>query len=550
MENETKEKMTMKSKVTTPQLVAVTALTLVALAGGVVIAGLFGNFSMRPNDMQTDSQQVFSTSTIGLSDAKAQETVELKDGDTYNLTANIVKKNIDGQDIKMLAYNGSIPGPLIKVPQNGKVTINFKNDTDVKTLLHSHGVRMDNQFDGSQSTQKEMEPGESFSYKLTFPDAGIFWYHPHVREDYAQDLGLYGNYLVVPTDTSYWSPVNREVVLTLDDVLLENGKIASYSKNIVDRTLMGRFGNTMLVNGDTKYQQTANIGEVVRFYLTNTASTRVFNISIPGVQMKLVGSDGGKYTREQFVDSVIISPSERYIVEVLFDKPGNFAFQSKTPDKTYQLGKITVGGQPVTTSYGAEFTTLRQNTDIATALPNLEAFFTKKVDKSLTLSIDMKMQGDQNSMEGMDMGNMNMEGMQMGSSDTEKIEWEDTNPEMNTMSNKNMVTWKLIDNVNKKENMDINWQFKKGDLVKLKIFNDPKSAHPMQHPIHIHGQRFVVLSTNGVRNNNLVFKDTALVQKGDTVELLVQMDNPGKWLIHCHIPEHMEAGMMSEFQVN
>ncbi|MBI3984332.1 MAG: multicopper oxidase domain-containing protein [Candidatus Levybacteria bacterium] len=97
--------------------------------------------------------------------------------------------------------------------------------------------------------------------------------------------------------------------------------------------------------------------------------------------------------------------------------------------------------------------------------------------------------------------------------------------------------------------MDINWQFRKGEKVKISIFNNPKSEHPMQHPIHIHGQRFLILSTNGVSNDNLVWKDTALVQKGDTMELLVDMENPGDWLIHCHIPEHMEAGMMSQFKV-
>ncbi len=161
--------MSMKSNVTVPQLLAVTALTLVALSVGVWIAALYGNFGMRPNDMG----QIFSTSVNGLPEAKAQETVKLKNGDSYNLTASYVKKNINGTEYRMLAYNGSIPGPLLKIPQGAEVTINFKNDTDVKTLLHSHGVRMDNQFDGSQATQKEIEPGQSFSYKLKFPDVGL-----------------------------------------------------------------------------------------------------------------------------------------------------------------------------------------------------------------------------------------------------------------------------------------------------------------------------------------------------------------------------------------
>ena len=130
-----------------------------------------------------------------------------------------------------------------------------------------------------------------------------------------------------------------------------------------------------------------------------------------------------------------------------------------------------------------------------------------------------------------------------------KIEWEDDMGMMNAQSTTDTLKWKLVDEATNAENMNIAWQFKKGDVVKIKIFNDDKSMHPMQHPIHIHGQRFLVLSTNGIKNQNLVWKDTTLIQTGDTVELLVQMDNSGDWVIHCHIPEHMEAGMMSQFQV-
>src|SRR3989344_1252585 len=228
--------------------------------------------------------------------AQASELVELKDGDTYDLIASPVKKEIGGKTYTMLAYNGSIPGPLLKIPQGAEVTINFTNDTGMKTLLHSHGVRMDNAFDGSQTTQEEMEAGETFVYRLKFPDAGMYWYHPHVREDYQQEMGLYGNYLVLPASTGYWSPVNREIPLFLDDILIEDGNIP-LSRAEADRTLMGRFGNVMLVNGEDTYALNAKKGEVIRFYVTNAANARPFNFTIAGTKMKLVGADGGAYER-------------------------------------------------------------------------------------------------------------------------------------------------------------------------------------------------------------------------------------------------------------
>jgi FtsP/CotA-like multicopper oxidase with cupredoxin domain len=120
---------------------------------------------------------------------------------------------------------------------------------------------------------------------------------------------------------------------------------------------------------------------------------------------------------------------------------------------------------------------------------------------------------------------------------------------MNQGSTTQSLKWKLIDSSTNKENMDIGWQFKQGDKVKISIFNDPDSMHPMQHPIHFHGQRFLVLEKDGVKNNNLVWKDTVLIGKGETIDILLDVTNPGNWMVHCHIPEHMEAGMMSEFKV-
>jgi hypothetical protein len=185
----------------------------------------------------------FTTNTKNFPDAKQPEIIELHNGDSYNLTTIIVKKKINGSYVKMLAYNGSIPGPLIRVPQNAEITINFKNQTNVETTLHSHGVRLANRFDGVPDiTQKAIKPGKTFTYKLHFPDPGVYWYHPHLREDYAQELGLYGNFIVEPANKTYWAEVDREVALFLDDILIQNGAIAPFNKTIVNHTLREDLG--------------------------------------------------------------------------------------------------------------------------------------------------------------------------------------------------------------------------------------------------------------------------------------------------------------------
>ncbi|MBP7819350.1 multicopper oxidase domain-containing protein, partial [Candidatus Gracilibacteria bacterium] len=143
---------------------------------------------------------VFNTTLPGIAGyspflpvAQKTEIVELQDGDYYELKASYVTKEIAGQKQVMLAYNYQIPGPILKIEEGASVTVELVNQTDISTTLHSHGIRTTNKYDGTPGlTQPAIKPGESFEYKLTFPDPGVFWYHPHLREDYTQERGLYG----------------------------------------------------------------------------------------------------------------------------------------------------------------------------------------------------------------------------------------------------------------------------------------------------------------------------------------------------------------------
>lgn len=523
---------------------------IVLAVAAIIIAGAF---AVSRNNVPAGTKSEYRSADVaGLPEAKSSDTVELKNGDTYALTASVVQKNINGTAYRMLAYNGSIPGPLIKVAQGAEVTVNFANDTDIETTLHSHGLRLDNASDGVSPV---VQPGGTFAYTLKFPDAGMYWYHPHIREDYAQELGLYGNYLVVPSSADYWSPVNREVSLFLDDILIENNTV-NLSKQEADRTLMGRFGNVMLVNGETGYALDVKKGEVVRFYLTNAANTRTFNFAIAGTKLKLVGVDGGAYEKDEWKDSVVVGPSERAVVEALFDASGEFILQNRTPDRTYALGTVKVGTESVGTSYASAFAQLSAHAEIIRSIDPFRPLLDKTPDKRITLSISMM--GDMMDMQGMSGmgGHMMPDGTMMGGSmgmmgevPEGGIEWEDDMGAMNARSNTDFAKWKIVDQDTGKENLDIDWTFKRGEPVKIRIFNDPNSMHPMQHPIHFHGQRFVVTARDGVPQTNLAWKDTVLVKAGETVDILLDTSNPGEWMAHCHIAEHLEAGMMFRFTV-
>lgn len=473
----------------------------------------------------------------GLTDAKQQTEVMLKNGDSYALDASFVKKTVNGKTIRMLAYNGQIPGPILKVKQGDAVSIHFSNHLDEATTVHWHGIRVDNPNDGVPGmTQSAMKPGDSYIYHLKFPDAGLYWYHPHIREDYQQELGMYGLIWVEPSDSKTFAQVNQTALLTLDDILLSGSDVSPFDKERINHTLMGRFGNVMLVNGRTDYALSGKKNDVIRFAMVNTANTRVFKVGIPGVKMKLVGGDSGGYLKDQWVDTVTLGPSERAIVDVQFSKPGTYQITHLGPETQYDLGKITVLDTPTDQDYSKAFKTLQSRPD---QFVGLAAYDDKPIDKEIDLTIDMP---------GM-MGNMQMNGMMHGGVSSDGIEWEDSMAGMNTQSNDQALTWVIRDKKTGRQNMNIDYTFKQDSKVKIRIFNDGNSMHPMQHPIHFHGNRFVVLAVNGVKNTNLVWKDSVLVPIGAKVDILLDASNPGTWMAHCHIAEHLQDGMMFSYNV-
>ena len=332
----------------------------------------------------------FPTDPTGLPEATRPALLELADGDDLHLQIGAVAKRLEDTTVRMLGYNGSIPGPTLKVRQGSEIIVHVTNEGDLEATVHWHGLRLENKYDGvPHETQTPIPVGGSFTYRIRFPDPGLYWYHPHIREDYTQEMGLYGNLLVVPADPHYWPPAHRDVLLILDDLLVEDGKIAPFSPVETTYTAMGRFGNVLLVAGEPDYALTVKAGEVVRLWLTNTANTRVFNVTLPGARMKLVGGDSGRVEHEEFVSQVILAPSERAVIDVLFGQPGQLELQHRTPDRTYRLAAITVTGEQATPSLADQFEVLREAPELAAERQGLDAWLAAPPDKTLALVAEM-----------------------------------------------------------------------------------------------------------------------------------------------------------------
>jgi FtsP/CotA-like multicopper oxidase with cupredoxin domain len=543
----------------------------------------------------------FPTDTTGLPAARASEVVELGDGDRFELRIAPVAKPIGDGTMRMLAYNGSIPGPTLKVREGSELVVDIENRGDLEATVHWHGLRLENRYDGTHETQRPMGQGEAYTAHLTFPDPGVYWYHPHIREDYGQELGLYGNVIVEPAEPDYWPPVHREVALTLDDILIENGQVAPFSRTQTTHSAMGRFGNVLLIGGEPDLSLTARLGEAVRFYLTNAANTRVFRVALPGAQIKLVGGDSGRVEHERFVDDVVLAPSERVVIDVLFDQVGGLTMEHRTPERTYRLASIQVGQEEAEPSLAEQFTALRTNPDMAAERERIAAYFDAKPDKTLGFLAEMDMgapEGDGPVIYTCPMhpevvrdqsGHCPDCGMKLlpshlvtgaaghhahdhqaehhahdhGAHDHHDqphqghrhaeaggIEWEDDMVEINRLTTPANMRWKLIDKATGDENAAIHWHFRVGDRVKIRLLNEMAGDHPMHHPFHVHGAgRFLILSRDGNAEPNLVWKDTVLIRTGETVDILLDVTNPGRWMAHCHVAEHHESGMMFSFNV-
>jgi FtsP/CotA-like multicopper oxidase with cupredoxin domain len=535
-----------------------------------------------------------STDTTDLPPAVRPQVIDLADGETLQLRVTPVAAQIGNTRVRMLAYNGSVPGPTLRVRQGAEVVVRVTNDTDIETTVHWHGLRLANTQDGVPGvTQQPIPPGGRFTYRVEFPDPGLYWFHDHTREDLTQEMGLYGTILVDPAEPDYWPPAHRDLVVTLDDVLLENGAPAPFSRTESNYAAMGRYGNVMLVCGRTDPALTARTGEVVRAWLVNTANSRTFRVTVPGARMKLIGGDSGRVEREELVHDVVLAPAERAVVDVLFDRPGHHAVEHRTPTRTYRLAAVTVTDQPADPPLTDVFTALRTAPELAAEREQLASWLAAPPDEVLTIVAEMDdviasaadgptvlacpMHPEVVATEpgrcpkcGMELlatapvGPTELQGTahgdpsaavdhaaghHHGSATADGIEWEDEMAAVNRLTTSANTRWRLLDRTTGQDSAP-DWRFTVGDRVKIRVVNEMDSDHPMHHPLHVHGAgRFLVLARDGAPEPNLVWKDTVLIPTGQTIDLLLEVTNPGTWMTHCHIAEHHHSGMVFPFTV-
>jgi FtsP/CotA-like multicopper oxidase with cupredoxin domain len=396
---------------------------------------------------------------------------------------------IGARMVNMYTYNGQFPGPLLEAKPGDRVIVHFTNSLSEPTTIHWHGLRIPSDMDGNPRIQSPVMPGETFTYDFVVPEAGSFWYHPHVHANEQVEKGLYGP-IVIRDDKQ--PRFDRERTLMLDDILLSGNDFAPFLGTMMEK-MMGRFGNILLTNGSengTNAAGVAHVGEVERWRIVNTANARTMTFKIEGAVFQVIGTDGGPVPMTWTADTLTISVGQRLDLEVFMTQPGLVKLMNII-DSADSTGKVTSTPHDV---FEVSVVTPAVDTPLNPDIP-VAAIPARTPSRTVTVTLD----GQQDAQ-----GN---------------------------------ITWMIN---GKSDSMDPIFTSPKGETLKVHVVNNVD----MEHPFHMHGQFF---SVEGSPKQGL--RDTVLIPGGGSVDLDVYLDNPGDWMAHCHILEHAELGMMSMFSV-
>ena len=420
-------------------------------------------------------------------------------------------------DTAVWAYGGIVPGPEIRVRQGQPLQVAFDNRLDEDTTVHWHGMRLPNAMDGvPELTQPPVPAGGRFTYEFTPPDAGTYWYHPHVRASSQQGRGLYGALIIEEAEPP---KVDRELLWVLDDWrLTETAEIAGFGGGM-DFSHGGRIGNTVTVNGRRPDDVAVQAGERIRLRLINTANARTFGLRFKDVEMRVIALDGHPVTLHTPVDNrlTLASGQRADLIIDMAAKPGHAAVVSDDHyGDRYAYDLLAFTHQPGPALRDSPLDAAMKLPDNPVKEPDLNDAQAARV-----------------TIDGGAMGNMR-DAVYKGQSMGVRELWS------------HGKIWTLNGIAADRPDMSPIVTLPQGRSCRMTIRNDTGWPHPM----HLHGLAFRVLSRGGVPEPYRPWTDTVLLAPNKTAEIAFVADNPGDWLFHCHILEHHAAGMSSVVRVS
>lgn len=406
-------------------------------------------------------------------------------------------------------YDGTVPGPVLRARQGARMARRFRNGLPQASSVHWHGIRIENAMDGvAGMTQPPVAPGEDFLYDFALPDAGTYWYHPHNRTYEQMARGLYGALIVEEAGGA--PEVDLDEVLLLDDWrLTDEARIAEGFGNMHDWAHAGRIGNWITVNGAGAWSRAAARHDRLRLRLVNTANARIFALEARGLEGWVVALDGMPLEAPRPLGALTLAPAQRadLVVDVVAAPGEEALLVSRERDGGYAIAAFPVAG------------VARQ-----ARLPAPDPLPPNPVPALGPLETAMRAELR---MEGGAMGGLR--GAMMGGRMTGLREMAAAGKVWAFNGMADMGDTPLL-------------EARLGETVRIAMINDTAWAHGM----HLHGHHFRQVRADGSVGP---LRDTILMDRGETVEIAFVADNPGDWLLHCHMLEHSAGGMMTWLRV-
>ncbi|MEO5825571.1 MAG: multicopper oxidase family protein [Gemmatimonadales bacterium] len=408
---------------------------------------------------------------------------------------------VPGGPTEMLTYNGTSPGPTLEVHEGDRVIVHFRNRLDEPSTIHWHGMHIPFAADGSP--YDPVAPGDSFNYVFTVPNgsAGTYWYHPHPdhRTGFQVARGLYGALIVRAKDDPLPGTLTEQVLVLSDNRFRDDGSIDLPDRHTKHGRIdeeNGREGDVVFVSGMVRPSIAIRSGEVQRWRIINASAARVYRLSIPGHTFLHVGSDGGLFEKPAQVSEITVAPAERVEVLVRATAP---------PGTTTELQALPYDRY----------------------IPQTRPADWKLPRTLLTLQYDVK-------------GPVVAPAIP---ATLRRIEWIDTS---NVSAHRVMALSQGMINGRK---MDLARVDVTAPLGATEIW-EVENLVGMDHPFHLHGFQFQVLSRNGEPEPFPSWKDVVNVPKHESARFVVRFDDfPGKWMFHCHILDHEDHGMMGVLEI-
>jgi len=416
-------------------------------------------------------------------------------------------------DTDVWCYDGRVPGPEIRARQGVPVRVIVENRLAEDTTVHWHGIRLPIAMDGVPGiSQPPIRPGESFTYEFTPPDAGTFWYHPHADTPQQLGRGMAGALIVEEPQPI---AVDRDLLWMITDWRLRSdAQVASGFGNGMDAAMSGRVGNTVTINGAISDRETVRAGERVRLRLVNGAAARIMALRFEGHRPMVVATDGQPCEpHEPEGGRVLLGPAMR--VDLMFDMQGEPGRRYRVVDDFYEGLSYWL----TELAYDTQVPLREHSLDAPLTLPRNPV---PEPDLATAERHELKLQG------GM-MGGGGMAGMG-GMSDASRATWAINGMSMTGDGQSGMAPLLIL---------------QLGRSYVLTLRNDTAWWHPM----HLHGHSFRVLSRNGADVPHRQWADTVLVPPKETVDIAFVADNPGDWMLHCHVADHQMSGMMTVLRI-